>query len=175
MPISSLESENTSLFPINSWHNESSHSSFSHRLLPCLLAWLTLPQSLVKNLLVRILVVVALVVVPIVLVLASFNSPIWSFQSPSAWDRPQFYYGCPLPIKRDGHVVFPLVIAIVNWIFWTLYLQWVLGSRRLKHYVITFSIALVLSCLGVWWCGGSAFNSVSRVRTPKATTSEATP
>ena len=134
-----------------------------------------LPQSLGKNLLVRILVVVALVVVPIVLVVVSFNSPIWSFPSPSTWDRPQFYYGWPLPIKRDGHVVFPLVIAIVNWIFWTLYLQWVLGSRRLKHYVITLSIALVLSCLGVWWCGGSAFNSVSRVRTPKATTSEATP
>jgi lysylphosphatidylglycerol synthetase-like protein (DUF2156 family) len=134
-----------------------------------------LPQSLVKNLLVRILVVVALVVVPIVLVLASFKTPIWSFPSPSVWDRPQFYYGWPLPIKRDGHVVFPLVIVIVNWIFWTLYLQWVLGSRRLKHYIITLSIALVLSFLGVWWCGGSAFNSVHRGRTPNATTSEATP
>ena len=134
-----------------------------------------LPQSFGKSRLVRFLVVVALVVAPIGIVIASFNSPIWSFPSPSVWDRPQFYYGWPLPVKRDGHVVFPLVIVIVNWIFWTLYLQWVLGSRRLKHYVITLSIALVLSFLGVWWCGGSAFNSVSRVRTPKATTSEATP
>lgn len=108
-----------------------------------------LPQSLVKNLLVRILVVVALVVVPIVLVLASLNSPIWSFPSPSVWDRPQFYYGWPLPIKRDGGVMFPLVIVIVNWVFWTLYLQWVLGSRRLKHYIITISILLVLSLIEV--------------------------
>ena len=134
-----------------------------------------LPQSLGKNLLVRILVIVALVVVPIVLLLFSVKSPIWSFPSPSTWERPQFYYGWPLPTKRDGGVSFPWVLVFVNWIFWTLYLQWVLGSRRLKHYVITLSIALVLSCLGVWWCGGSAFNSVSRVRTPKATTSEATP
>lgn len=134
-----------------------------------------LPQSLVKNLLVRILVVVALVVVPIVLVFASFKSPIWSFPSPSTWERPQFYYGWPLPIKRDGGMTFPLIIVFVDWMFWTIYLQWVLGSRRLKHYIITLSIVLVLSFLGVWWCGDSAFNSTSRIRTTKATTSEATP
>ena len=134
-----------------------------------------LPQSLVKNLLVRILVIVALVVVPIVLVFASFKSPIWSFPSPSTWERPQFYYGWPLPIKRDGGMTFPLIIVFVDWMFWTIYLQWVLGSRRLKHYIITISILLVLSFLGVWWCGDSAFNSTSRIRTTKATTIEVTP
>ena len=134
-----------------------------------------LPQSLVKNLLVRILVILALLVVPIVLVFASFKSPIWSFPSPSTWERPQFYYGWPLPIKRDGGMTFPLIIVFVDWMLWTIYLQWVLGSRRLKHYIITISILLVLSFLGVWWCGDSAFNSTSRIRTTKATTIEVTP
>lgn len=130
-----------------------------------------LPQSLVKNLLVRILVILALVVVPIVLVFASFKSPIWSFPSPSTWERPQFYYGWPLPIKRGG-MTFPLIIVFVDWMFWTIYLQWVLGSRRLKHYIITLSIVLVISCLGVWWCGRSAFSGSHRRSTPKETTSE---
>lgn len=134
-----------------------------------------LPQSLGKNLLVRILVIVALVVVPIVLLLFSVKSPIWSFPSPSTWERPQFYYGWPLPTKRDGGVSFPWVLVFVNWIFWTLYLQWVLGSRRLKHYIISLSIVLVISCLGLWSCGRYAFSSSHRGRAPNATTSEATP
>ena len=134
-----------------------------------------LPQSLGKSRLVRFLVIVALVVVPIVLDIASFNSPIWSFPSPSTWERPQFYYGWPLPIKRDGGRTFPLGIVFVNWIFWTLYLQWVLGSRRLKHYIITLSIVLMISCFGVWWCGSSAFSGPHRRSTPKATTSEVSP
>ena len=134
-----------------------------------------LPQSLVKNLLVRILVIVALVVVPIVLVFASFKSPIWSFPSPSTWERPQFYYGWPLPIKRDGGMTFPLIIVFVDWMFWTIYLQWVLGSRRLKHYIITLSIVLVLSFLGVLSCGAYAFRSSNRGITPKEATSEVSP
>lgn len=134
-----------------------------------------LPQSLGKSRLVRFLVIVALVVVPIVLVIASFNSPIWSFPSPSTWERPQFYYGWPLPIKRDGGRTFPLGIVFINWIFWTLYLQCVLGSRRLKHYIITLSIVLGLSFLGVLWCGGSAFRGSNRCISPKEATSEVSP
>ena len=126
-----------------------------------------LPQSFGKNFLVRILVILALVVVPIVLVFASFKSPIWSFPSPSTWERPQFYYGWPLPIKRDGGMTFPLIIVFVDWMFWTLYLQWVLGSRRLKHYIITLSIVLVLSFLGVLSCGAYAFRSSNRGITPE--------
>jgi len=134
-----------------------------------------LPPSFGKSLLVRILVVGALVVVPIVLLLFSVKSPIWAFPSPSTWERPQFYYGWPLPTKRDGGVYLPLGLAFVNWIFWTLYLQWVLGSRRLKHYIITLSIALVLSCLGLWSCGRYAFSSVHRGRAPNAPNDEAPP
>ena len=134
-----------------------------------------LPQSFGKNLLVRILVIVALIVVPFVMFFISFNSPIWSFPSPSSWERPRFCYGWPLPIKLDGGVAFPLVDIFVNWIFWTLYLQWVLGSRRLKHYIITLSIVLGLSFFGVLSCGRFAFSFSGRGHAPKATTSEVSP
>ena len=134
-----------------------------------------LPQSFGKNFLVRILVILALGVVPIVLAFVSSKAPIWSFPSPSTWERPQFYYGWPLPIKRDGGITFPFVIVFVDWMFWTIYLQWVLGSRRLKHYIITLSIVLVLSFLGVLSSGGYAFRSSNRGITPWATTIEVSP
>ena len=92
---------------------------------------------------VRILRLVAVVVLPVVIVIFTLKTPIWSFKSPSCWDRPQFCYGWPLPCKVE-RIPLGFGLLFLNMFLWTLYLMVLVGYRRAKNYFVLLWVMLVL-------------------------------
>ena len=91
----------------------------------------------------RILRLVAVVVLPAVIVIFTLKTPIWSFKAPSCWDRPQFYYGWPLPCKVE-RIPLGFGLLFLNMFLWTLYLMVLMGYRRAKNYLVLLWVMLVL-------------------------------
>lgn len=101
-------------------------------------------QSGIKaSIFLRILRLVAVVVLPAVIVIFTLKTPIWSFKSPSCWDRPQFCYGWPLPCKVE-RIPLGFGLLFLNMFLWTLYLMVLMGYRRIKHYLVMLVVMLVL-------------------------------
>ena len=122
-------------------------------------------QSGIKaGILLRILRLVAVVVLPAVIVIFTLKTPIWSFKAPSCWDRPQFYYGWPLPCKVE-RTPLGFWLLFLNLFLWTLYLMVIVGYRRIKNYLIMLVVMLVLSVPFAMFVG---IKPVYRTRGPQS-------
>ena len=112
----------------------------------------------------RILRLVVVVVLPAVIVILTLKTPIWSFKSPSCWDRPQFFYGWFLPCKVE-RTPLGFWLLFLNLFLWTLYLMVIVGYRRIKNYLIMLVVMLVLSVPFAMFVG---FKPVHRGRRPQS-------
>ena len=104
-----------------------------------------LPAGAKTGVLVKILCLAAVVVLPVVIVVATMNTPFWSYQSPALWDRPRFDYGWFIPWKGERPLYGNrMVCPFLNLFLWTLYLMVIVGYRRFRHYLVFLVVMLGL-------------------------------
>ena len=131
-----------------------------------------LPPCEAASKVVRFLKVAALALVPVFLTLATLNTPFWSAPSPDAWNRPRYIYGWPLPWKNDAGMVAVLFMPCVNWFFWTLYVRWLLGCRRLRSFLVTVAVAGGLALLLLFVSGTLPNHAVVRRAVPRGASAQ---
>ena len=105
----------------------------------------SLPPGAKTGILVKIICLAAVVVLPVVIVVATMNTPFWSYQSPALWDRPRFDYGWFIPWKGERPLYGNrMVCPFLNLFLWTLYLMVLVGYRRIRHYIVFLVVMLGL-------------------------------
>lgn len=105
----------------------------------------SIPPGAKAGILVKILCLAAVVVLPVVIVVATMNTPFWSYQSPALWDRPRFDYGWFVPWKGERPLYGNrMVCPFLNLFLWTLYLMVLVGYRRIRHYIVFLVVMLGL-------------------------------